>query len=127
MVVVIIAILGGIALPRFYPQKEKAYVAEAIGILSAIRQSEEAYKLEDATNSYKSASTTAADWLALGLENPTSSNWTYAVTATAGTSFDATATRISTESAYDDKTIQIDENGVYCGTHPNGPKPGNCT
>ncbi len=126
MVVVILAILGGIALPRFYPQKEKAYVSEAVGILSAIRQAEEAYKLESTNSSYASASVNS-DWLTLGLDDPNNANWDYEVSATAGTSFVALATRSdSVDDKFAGKTIGLLQDGTYCGDHPYGPNSTDC-
>ncbi len=94
-----------------------------MGILSAIRQSEEAYRLESADNTYlDAAAATDADWLPLGLENPASANWDYDVVATAAPSFTATATRNSAD-ANNGLTITLDNAGTYGGTHPQGPNP----
>jgi len=46
IVITILGILAAIAIPRLFPQTEKARVAEAINILSAIRQAQEAYFLQ---------------------------------------------------------------------------------
>jgi prepilin-type N-terminal cleavage/methylation domain-containing protein len=143
IVIVILGILGGIALPKFFPQAEKGRVAEAIGMLSAIRMGEEAYKLEN--GQYKSlpdASALAANgWNLIGMEDPNSTtcakcrNFSYAVTVTAaaGTTpakFEATATRCSSgnwcknpsdTAEYGDNTIVLTETGSWSGTHPFKP------
>ncbi|HNX68136.1 MAG TPA: prepilin-type N-terminal cleavage/methylation domain-containing protein [Candidatus Omnitrophota bacterium] len=125
MVVVIIGIFGAIALPRFFPQQEKARVSEAIGILSAIRQGELAYRLE---NTGYLAQTTATDatatakWNQIGMDNPnTTANrkFTYLVQYTIGVdSFKAQATRMDGD--YKDKCIVLDQSGTWSGNHPYG-------
>lgn len=77
IVIVILGILGGMALPRLFPQVEKSRVAEAIGILSAIRKGEEAYKLEyggylhvdGRTDTGENVSQSSV-WLPLGMVDP---------------------------------------------------------
>ena len=45
VVVVILGILAGLILPRFFGQSERAVVSEAVGMLSAVRQAEASYFL----------------------------------------------------------------------------------
>lgn len=142
MVVVILGILGGIALPKFFPQKEKAYIAEAIGMLSAIRQSLEAYRTEygaycaagGGTGTVCHAST---PWTTLGMDDPnTVSNraWDYKVNSltasVANDSYSIVATRIATGGATGSGcsggtvgcTVVLNRNGSYTGSsHPNAP------
>ncbi|MFZ5802580.1 MAG: type IV pilin protein [Candidatus Omnitrophota bacterium] len=118
MVVVILGILAAIALPRFYPQAEKARVAEAIGILSAIRVGEEAYYLENGTW------VTSSSWGDLGLEDPAATNkyWTFGV-GSDSSGFLATATRnADVDDDYASKTITLDRDGDWGGSHPYKPK-----
>lgn len=74
IVIVILGILGGIALPRFLPQAERGRVAEAVAMLSAIRKGQEAYKLEK--NEYlgitetDDSTATRKKWGYLGISNP---------------------------------------------------------
>ncbi len=129
MVVVILGILAAVALPRFAPQKEKAYVAEAVGILSAIRQLEEAYRLDKGTYCDPNGAAPACTWPDLGMTaNPNNAFWNYTVLVPTATTFTATATRQnfrwSGSAAYvaaTPPTVILDETGTYTGTHPNVP------
>lgn len=119
IVIVILGILGGIALPRFYPQQEKGRVAEAVAILSAIRQGEEAYRLEK--GNYIDLDSTD-NWAVIGMEDPNDSAnklFTYSVDAS-GT---ATATRINATADYLNKTIILKIDGTWdqAATHPFKP------
>lgn len=138
MVIVILGVLSAIALPRFGSQKEKAYVAEAVGMLSAIRQLEESARLD---NGVYTAITTATEppttgentlWTGLGMDNPNISTmpyWRYTI-ATSGTAPNLvctiTATRQnykwSATAAFASQTIILTNAGVYSGTHPNRPQ-----
>lgn len=120
MVIVILGILGAIALPRFYPKQEKARVAEAIGMLSAIRQGEAAYHLEYETFIALDSSSTETDWAKIGIAPPPTTQFTYSADAN-GT---ATATRVSSEASYSGKTIILTQAGVWdeSATHPLKPK-----
>jgi len=118
IVIVILGILGGIALPRFFPQAEKGRVAEAIAMLSAIRQGQEAYRLE---RGFYLDLASGGDWKQIGMEDPNDNDntfFTYKVDAS-GTTFTATAKR--KDGAYVDDTVSIDNNGTWNCTHPFGP------
>ena len=130
MVVVVLGILSAIALPRFAPQKEKAYVAEAVGMLSAIRQLEESYRLDNGFYLPIASNATTAvlntEWLKLGIENPNISNyWKYTIATTASTCT-ITATRQnlkwSGSVAFANQTVTLSNAGVYAGNHPNVPQ-----
>lgn len=141
IVVVILGILGGLALPRFFPQTEKGRVAEAIAMLSAIRQGEEAYKLEYGTycdpDTGAACGTSTCGWNCLGMENPSTTtatpkrNFNYEVTSASADAFVATATRCTAESwckhqnsEWAGDTITLDEEGVWgpaSGGHPFRP------
>ena len=129
MVVVILGILSAVALPRLAPQKEKAYVSEALGILSAIRQAEEAHRLEFSSYCAVDGGATVASctWAQLGFDAaPDSDFWTYDMVADA-TTVTITAERVdfrwSGAGAFPltAPTITLTEAGVYGGDHPNRP------
>lgn len=115
MVVVILAILAGMTLPKFYPNKEKAYAAEALQILSSIRRAEEAYKLEN--GSYLNQAGTqlsAAEWARLGMESPDTTEWDFLVSGDI-----ASAARNASDVDYDNTLISLKlASGAYCGDHP---------
>jgi prepilin-type N-terminal cleavage/methylation domain-containing protein len=127
LVVTILGILAAMAIPRLFPQSEKARVAEAINILSAIRQSEEAYFL--ANGQYLSCALTAPDtcWQSLGMGNPNPGRYfDYSVKAEdAGggpsflePTFTATATRRTGDGTSNpgnqfSGVIRLSESGVY--------------
>jgi len=115
IVIVILGILGGIALPRFYPQKEKALTAEAIVMLSAIRQGELAFQLEN--DGYKSLSS-GDDWSVIGVESPSTDNpyFRYSTNADA-----ATAERTGRGSPSVSGNITLSWNGTWSGDNPNKP------
>lgn len=116
VVVIIMAILACMILPKFSGHSERAAVSEAVQALSAIRQAEEAYRLDN-LNVYTS---TLAD-LDVDLVQ---TNFTYGVAAAAGPTFTATATRQNTGSTpCTNKTITLTNAGVFGGTHPFGPNP----
>lgn len=150
IVVSILGILAALAVPRFFPQTEKARVAEAVSMLSAIRQGEEAYILENGAYRALTTDTTDAsnaDWVAVGMDNPNSNTYNpnryfnYSVPASTITTtvdpppnFGARAVRKQIEPKVNwDKNIGIDRRGTYCGNHPNTPKnaggktPGDCS
>ena len=116
MVVIILAILASMTLPRLASQTEKANVSEGAGILGAIRQGEMAYRLD--TGSYLSPASDA-DWAKLGLDNPNTGTpkFTYSVDG-AGT---GTATRAADAGSYAGKTVTLTITGTWGGDHPNVP------
>ena len=137
IVVVIMGVLASIAMPKFYPQKEKAVIAEAVGVLSAIRQGELAYKLENGVYSV-----TPSDWGALGIDDPNAGNNRFQYSITGGGSVTGgladsganyvyvTATRGSTNvnASYQGKTLDLAittgqwKTPVSGTTHPFQPK-----
>ena len=130
----ILGILAALIVPRLAPQTERARAAEAISMLSAIRQGEEAFFLEN--GNYGDPAIIVGGWAALGLTNPNTGNpnafFTYAVNVPGGcTGFTAIATRNGLSGGDSISTIGIDSNGTYCGTHPNVPPnpagAGTCT
>lgn len=126
MVITVLGILAAIALPRFFPQTEKGRVSEAISILSAIRQGEEAFFLERGTYLPIAAGAPEADWNQIGIENPNTGNtyFTYDVnTGAGGAQFTAHATRAAVVDPGGNagSVIGLSQNGDYCGDHPNTP------
>lgn len=120
IVIIIMAILATMILPKFFGQEERGYVAEAVGILSAMRQGEEAYKLEYSGYKYP---TSTADWALLGMDSPTGV-FTYTVTQVGTTtSFIARAARNAGGSCAAGLTITLSSSGTYGGTHILGPNP----
>jgi len=117
IVIVIIGILGAIALPRFAPKKEKARVAEAIGILAAIRQGCAAYALEHGGNCLDLGAGDSWDNLGISDPNVAGGLFTYTVAAD-GT---ATATRTAAHDGDARHTIILDQAGTWSGTHPMKP------
>ena len=116
IVIIIMAILACIVLPKFTGQSERGTVTEAIQGLSAIRQAEEAWRLDNA-NVYTS---TLAN-LDIDLVQ---TNFTYGIVAAAGPTFTATATRQNTGTGpCTNKTVTLDNTGTFGGTHPFGPNP----
>jgi len=135
IVIVILGILGGIALPRFYPQAEKAHAAEAVSMLSAIRQGELAYHLESGEYlPLESANSTvnAKDWAKIGIDQPpdttgsttTGPYFAYSVTSDDANTMTATAMRTSRgnpSASVLGMTITLDNTGTWGGSHPNVP------
>ena len=123
IVIVIIGVLSAIALPRFFPQKEKARSAEAIQRLSAMRQGEIAYSLENlgqfiALDSTINTTVEEDKWGQIGLDQPQSTDFfKYEAYNTNGT---VKATRQG--GRYGNKTIILDRSGTFTGTHPFKPK-----
>jgi len=130
IVVVILGVLGAIALPRYGPQREKAIVGEAVGMLSAIRAGELAWRLENGTGAFLAlpdAGRTEDGWPEIGIANPNAAGrFDYSVDAGNGW---AEAVRVGSttySAANNDDTIRIDlEDGTWGGSaddHPYTPK-----
>ncbi len=109
IVVVIIAVMAALIVPRMSAQRERGIVAEATQTLSAIRQSQEAYYLEN--GSY------ANNINLLALDIPVAAEWAF-TTASSGTS---TATRASGK-PNENTNITLSAAGVWGGTHPMKPE-----
>jgi prepilin-type N-terminal cleavage/methylation domain-containing protein len=120
IVVVILGVLGTLVLPRFFGQQERGAVAEAIGILSAIRQGEEGRNLEVGYLDLDTASSPSTDWHGIGIDQPPTANFRYTVVS-------GTATAIRTNPCGNQccpgRTITLAPDGLFGGTHPFGPNP----
>ena len=91
MVVVIIGILAGLAIPQYLKTTEKARIAEAVGVLGGIRSSQIRYFAENSTYG-TSLSQLDLDPSAAGAMAGTP-NFTYTIASASAAAFDATATR----------------------------------
>jgi type II secretory pathway pseudopilin PulG len=92
MVIGIIIILAGIAIPNFNRAKERALTKEAIANLKLIAAAEKVYRMEYLT--YYGPEDDIGDinsYLRLYFTNEI--NWNYEITAAAADTFTATATR----------------------------------
>lgn len=140
IVIVILGVLAGIALPGFFPQAEKGRVSEAVAMLTAIRQGEEAYKLENGVYLKINTGDGNTEWNKIGMDTPNTSdkksrNFTYSVTLDGTTGFDARAVRCTSgdwcrnptaAADYGGDIIQINETGIWCGDHPYSPRVVSC-
>jgi prepilin-type N-terminal cleavage/methylation domain-containing protein len=109
IVVLIIGLLAVLVVPRYFGQNERGYVSEAVAMLSAIRQAEVSYYLENAAYTATLAS--------LDIDTSMSTKFTYAGSTT-GTS---TASRSGGAAAFNGKTIILDIAGAWTGNHPYRP------
>jgi len=113
IVVVIIAILAALILPRLTSQTENGYLAEAQHMLGAMRRAQSTHcDLTECGTTY------STDWLAIGLNSinaaPSASNWTYALVTT-GTNTAARATGVAT---YGSRSINLNNFGIWnCGSY----------
>lgn len=116
IVVVILGVLAALVLPRFMKQDERGIVAEAVANLSAIRQAEASFALE---NSGAYTATLAN----LDVDTSSSTKFSYAVDGTTGT---ATATRLPASGTcsstnFGNCTITLTAAGAWGGDHPFKP------
>ncbi len=95
MVIVIIIILAGIAIPNFAKAKERALTKEAIANLKLIAAAEKVYRMEYSTYyGPEGGIANINDYLKLYFTNE--AYWDYAITAAAADTFTATADRQGT-------------------------------
>ena len=126
MVVIIIGILATFAMPEYAKFKEKAYAAEAVNVLSAIKDAQFRYKME--TGSYANGD------ILLDIEIEDSKYWRYRIFDASDSSFIVLATRRKGTPVFDEfggvsphwQTITLnwdDNTGVtWYGDHPGVPK-----
>ncbi|MCQ9208805.1 MAG: hypothetical protein NG712_05455 [Omnitrophica bacterium] len=116
IVIVIIGILAGIAMPIFSRTIEATKAKEALAALQQIRTGERIYRVEEndywPVGSSESVIATINNTLRTFLDTRSNRNWNYSVTASSGTpdTFTATATRIG--GGYNGKTIVFDQAGL---------------
>ena len=131
IVTVIMAIMATLAVPRLFPTTEKGRVGEASAMLGAIRQGEEAYRLENSVYKAIDAGDLDPTWNLIGISTPNTTKrfFNYSVLSADGTSFTATATRCVTgdgngcvgDGTYTG-TVTLNNAGTLGGTHPLAPK-----
>ena len=80
IVVVIIAVLASLILPRFLSQPEKAVVAEANMMLGAITRAQNTY-VDSGAGAAWLATAVTGNWEKLGMLAPSADKFTYACTA----------------------------------------------
>lgn len=121
IVVIIIAILASLLLPRIISQPERAVVAEAIQTLGVLRRAQLTYVDTTGNTSYLGATSAAgdSDWGRLGLGSlDSTAKFSYACDAVAvgaGTAAECTATRVGTGD-YVGSEIAIVVDGTSGGT-----------
>ena len=109
IVVIIIAILAALILPRFLSQPEKALIAEAQMQLGALRRAQQSYADLSGTGQYVAiTASSSTNWDVLGLSYPASDKFTYSCSV-AG--LNCTATRASGQ--YATGSIRLNDNGTY--------------
>ncbi len=127
IVIVILAVLAVMALVQFTGQDERGIVSEAVAHLSAIRQAEAGYNLENSVYLAMDTALPADDtkWATAGIDKPSTTNFNYKCDL-AGLS---TATRqpvagtctLSGADPYGGCTITLTAAGAWGGTHPHTP------
>ena len=108
--VAIVAILATVGLPQYGKTMERNYRQQAQDLLTTIYYGERAYRL--ANNKF----VVPATWSDLFMDNPevgASPPITFAVTAAAANTFQATATRVG--GMCGGQTMTIDENRTFAG------------
>lgn len=103
IVVVIIAVLASLVLPRFLSQPEKAVVAEANQMLGAISRAQNICVDSGACSAWLALSAGSANWATIGMLEPSSAKFTYACSAGGP----CTATRAAGSGAYAGAQISI--------------------
>lgn len=114
IVVVILATLATLVLPRFFGQEERGVAAEAIANLSVVRQAEAAYHLEH--------SAYTGNMTLLDIDDPSivaGRKFNYTVDAATGA---VTATRVGGGADFNGKQIILHMNGTWGGDHSFKPK-----
>jgi len=118
---IIIGILAVLAFPQFSKTKEHAIGKEAIANLKLIAAAEKIYRIEANTYISESNISNINTDLKLFLPSTSNRNWDYSVTGAAST-FNSTATRLSTDPNYSKCRYSIDNtideptpnNTTYC-------------
>jgi len=120
IVVVIVGVLASLALPRMTGHQEKAKVSEAVNMLSAMRMGEKNYTIDHGGDYLAlDESFPETQWNRVGLSKPDMTDFDYEFNNINGV---GTATRKSSDAAYNHKTITLNEDGVWGGSHPYRPK-----
>ena len=111
IVVIIIAVLAALIIPRFLSQPEKAVVAEANQMLGAITRAQTTYVDSGAGAAWLDTAV-AGNWARIGMTAPASARFVYACAAGGP----CTATRAAAGGDYSGAEISVDNTGVWtCG------------
>ncbi len=119
--VAILGVLAAMMVPRYF-QTEVARASEAVSQLAVIRLGEENYNT--ANGSYLAIP--AGTWAQIGIDAPSATGFfNYTVQTPAGGGFCVVGTRNANQvqPLHQGKTICMDDQWQYSGTHPNGPNP----
>jgi prepilin-type N-terminal cleavage/methylation domain-containing protein len=112
IVVIIIAILAALILPRFLTQPEKAMIAEAQMQLGALRRAQQSYADMSGSGQYLAITAgSSANWNVLGLTFPANAKFNYSCPALSSGSAYCVANRNS--GTYSGNTITLNDNGTY--------------
>ena len=109
IVIIIVAILAAMIVPRFLAQPERAVVAEANTMLGALSRAENTY-IDSGVGTTWVAVGAGTGWTTIGMVEPAASpNWTYACTAATN----CTATRKDNGGDYKGAIISVDTAGSW--------------
>jgi len=131
IVLVIIAVLGSLAIPRYTGQTEKARVAEAVSILSAMRRGQVVYYNDHGEyyagilSPLAGGSQQNSGWGNLGMEPPVSSYWMFGSDCSESTepcqnggTAVAVRTSLSAPAGAANSVIQLTSDGTWSGSGP---------
>lgn len=115
IVVIIIGVLAGIAIPQYLNAVEKAKVSKAKANLVVMNQAERFYHAEQ---SIYTTTLTELEAVLQGVEGTVTSDpdWTYSIPTATATQFTVQASRNA--GTYTGNTIILDEKNALTGTHP---------
>lgn len=115
IVVIIISVLAGLAIPQYLKAVEKAKAAKARQVLSELMQAEKLYHIDALTFT---TSVALLDTVYTGIVGAISSDqdWTYIVANADGSTFDLAATREG-GGAEAGRTILLNQSATFGGNH----------
>ena len=117
IVVIVIGVLAGIAVPQFLNSVEKAKIAKAQHALGLIAQAEKMYRAEH--DVYTTAIDPDLDHYVEMTQIQNDPDWDYSVIAIAqvGAAPTFTLQAMRQTGSYTGQTILLDQDGVFAGTH----------
>lgn len=122
IVVIIIGVLAGIAIPQYLNAVERAKVAKAKANLMMVSQAEKMYQANESTYTVVNDAASAAllNLYVQGVAGAIGSDgdWNYTVAAVADIKEDFLITASRNGGAYNTLTLTLDEKGTATGTHP---------
>lgn len=114
VVVMIVAVLAVLIVPRIVSQSEKAVLAEAYQFLGAtMRAQETAMRLRNASDFISLDNTNTTNWKLVGMQPPSTDNFIYSCNAL---SQNCSATRSDASSSYNGSVITLESNRSYACT-----------